>query len=555
MRSLFSKLFLILASACPAAPQQASEPPAPPPVPMSQRGGDAKADEPSPPLLYIRQYRILGAKALPRIDVEKAVYPYMGPACTEAHVEQARAALEKAYHATGRQTVSVSVPPQEVRFGVVKLQVTEGRVGRLRVRGSRYYDLDRIKAQTPSLAEGTLPVFEDVQRDILRLNRTAGLQVSPEIKPGVEPGTFDVDLKVKDKNPLRASLELNNRYSAGTTPLRANLSVSYANLWQAGHTLGLSAQTAPENTDDAKVLSGYYMFPLGERTNIMLMGTKQDSNVNTLGGAAVAGRGYVLGARAMVTLPQRTGFFHSLTAGLDFKHFDEELTVGATLRSTPIEYYPLSLAYAGTWLNKKGSTDLNTSINYAFRGMGSDIFEYDSKRYKAHGGWLYLRGDLSHLRDVASDWQIFGKVQGQASSDPLINSEQYAAGGLGTVRGYLESEALGDNAIAGSVEIRTPNLLRKRGAPDKAAALESETSTTPDTEWRFHLFADAALLKNYEALPEQEDEFSLMSIGAGTRFKLNKWLTGSVDAAVPLRTQGTTEEGETRVTFRLSAEF
>ena len=45
---------------------------------------------------------------------------------------------------------------------------------------------------------------------------------SPELKPGVEPGTVDIDLNVKDKLPLHGSVELNNRYSADTTKLRLN---------------------------------------------------------------------------------------------------------------------------------------------------------------------------------------------------------------------------------------------------------------------------------------------------------------------------------------------
>src|SRR5829696_1792449 len=59
--------------------------------------------EPAPgtapePAMYIREYRVLGSKHLPRIEVEEAVYPYLGPGRTFADVEQARAALEKAYH-------------------------------------------------------------------------------------------------------------------------------------------------------------------------------------------------------------------------------------------------------------------------------------------------------------------------------------------------------------------------------------------------------------------------------------------------------------------------
>ena len=60
-----------------------------------------------------------GARHLPRIDIESAVYPFLGPARTDADIEGARAALEKAYADAGYQTVAVSVPPQNIAAGVV----------------------------------------------------------------------------------------------------------------------------------------------------------------------------------------------------------------------------------------------------------------------------------------------------------------------------------------------------------------------------------------------------------------------------------------------------
>ncbi|MFX7705295.1 POTRA domain-containing protein, partial [Acinetobacter baumannii] len=81
----------------------------------------------------------------PQVEIEEAIYPFLGPGKTSEDVEKARAALEKAYHDKGFQTVSVAVPQQNVTGGVVTLKVSELKVGRLRVKNSRYFDLDRIK--------------------------------------------------------------------------------------------------------------------------------------------------------------------------------------------------------------------------------------------------------------------------------------------------------------------------------------------------------------------------------------------------------------------------
>src|SRR6202012_3135498 len=123
------------------------------------------------------------------------------------------------------------------------------------------------------LQEGRLPNFTDVTRDIVALNKMADRQVTPVLKPGVEPGTVDVDLNVKDTFPLHGSLELNNRYSPNTTPLRINGAINYSNLWQLGHTAGFSFQVAPERLEDAEVFSAYYSFSVTDNMSFIVLGT------------------------------------------------------------------------------------------------------------------------------------------------------------------------------------------------------------------------------------------------------------------------------------------
>lgn len=521
----------------------------PPEETVQNDGAETVAAEPT---FYIRQYRVRGAKELPRVDVEGAVYQFMGPECTQAHAEQARAALEKAYRDRGYQ-VAVSLPQQEVKHGVVYLEVTEGRVGRLSVKGSRYFSLERIKAKAPSLAPGKVLNFNDLKRDLLALNRHPDRQVlvqSDALKPGLEPGTLDVELTVKDELPLHGSIELNNRYSPDTTQLRINGAISYSNLWQAGHTLGLSFQVAPERPEDALVFSAFYNMPIEavEGLSLTVTGTKQDSDINTLGGAGVAGRGYMAGMRLNKTLPQGKSYYHSLSAGFDFKHFDQDVNIGDTTVATPIDYYPFTLTYGGTQVAKTHSTDVNASLVFHFRGMGSSSDMFDGKRYNADGGFVYLRADGSHTHDLQNGMQLFGKVQGQISSGPLVDSEQFSGGGLSNVRGYLESTALGDDALFGSAEVRSRSFI-------PIVLKEGETRPSRPNEWRVYAFCDAGILSNHDPLPEQDSDFSLASVGLGSRFRVRDHFNGSLDAAIPLLDQGTTEAGDITVTFRMWTDF
>jgi hemolysin activation/secretion protein len=494
---------------------------------------------------YIREYRVEGAKRLKNLEVEEAVYPFLGPSRTPEDVEQARAALEKVYHDKGYQTVSVAVPQQDPRRGVIRLEVIEGKVGRLRVNGARFFLPSKIKSEAASLAEGSVPDLNRVSKDIVGLNRLGDRRVTPVLRSGVVAGTVDIDLNVEDKLPLHGSLELNNRYSSNTTELRLNGGLSYSNLFQLGHTAGVNFQVAPENTDDALVFSGYYLARVSDGVSLMVQGTKQNSDISTLGGAAVGGRGEILGLRALYDLPSTQKFYQNFSLGIDYKNFSEEIVIGKDTISSPIEYYPISANYGVSLLDEKSFTEFNGSLNFHLRGMGSKSTDYENKRHNADGSYAFIRSDLAHTHDLWAGTQIYGKIQGQLSSQPLINGEQIAGGGLGTVRGYLEATALGDNGIFGTVEFRSPSLIGKAG----------KAGTPSPTEWRFHAFADGGLLDMYDPLPSQQSRFNFASVGVGTRIKVLNHYNGSLDAALPVIDQTDTLEGDIRVTFRGWADF
>jgi hemolysin activation/secretion protein len=506
----------------------------------------AKADEPVLGNIYIREYRLRGGKILTAREFEKAVYPFMGPRRGEQDVEQARQALEKAYKDRGYQTVYIEVPQQDARGGVIYLKAVEAPVGRLRVKGAKWYLPSDILKKAPSMQEGVVPDFNQVQKDLVALNQSPDRKVTPELRPGVVPGTVDIDLIVEDKSPFHGSIELNNRYNANTTPFRFNANVSYGNLWQLGHTFGLSYQVAPERADDARVFSGYYMLPVPgqDGLSLMLTGTKQDSNVSTLGGGAVAGRGEVLGFRLLKQLPSEDGFFHSLSFGMDYKNFEQDLIAAGTVNSSPVTYFPMTLSYSAGQVRKNSYTDLNLTTTFHLRGLGSnDTAEgLGIRRYQADDGFFHLRGDISHTHDLPGGFKAFAKIQSQLSGSSLINTEQVSIGGLSSVRGYLEATQLGDSGIIGTAELRSPTLL---GA---------EAKDSPD-EWRFYAFYDQGRVFVNKTLPAQANYFDLASVGIGTSIRWHEHLHGSVDLAVPLIDQPNAIANEFNARFRLWFDF
>ena len=507
--------------------------------------------------LNVQEYRVRGSKLLSGEEIGKAVYPFLGPYRTQQHIEEAASALQAAYHSRGYQTVEVAFANPSFVRGVVFLEVRERAVGTVRVTGAKFHMPSQIRRKFASLTPGGVPNFNDVQRDTLNIN-AAGLSVSPSLIP-VDDETVDFEILVKDEFPLKGNISLNNRYNQDTTPLRLSGGLSYENLWQWGHTLGFSFQVAPENPADATVYSAFYTIPMSPSWGITFSGMKQDSDISTLGGAAVVGRGEIYGIKANFDLPSELGgpFYHTMGLGLDSKHFDEDVAFAGEETKSPIDYYPMSLSYYASNTTKKGFTEGGLSAIWSFRGMGSDLIKFDNKRFRADGSFLLFKGDVSHVHDMKYGFQIMGKLQGQYTNYPLINTEQFAGGGVSTVRGYLEASALGDSGWFGTLELRSPSFLAKRKptkSQDAAEIVEDETDSNKN-EWRLHAFLDGGRLFLNQALPDQVDLFDLMSVGLGTRINLWDHFQGSLDAAMPLRDLGTTSEGDWFVSFSLSSEF
>ncbi len=514
----------------------------------------ARADAPAPPngpavapepAFDVEAYDVDGASLIGEGEIETAVDPYLGPGQTRETVEKARAALEKVYRDKGFQSVVVEIPPQSVADTVIRLHVIEAPIGRLRVTGSRYYDLARLKGEFPSLKEGQVANFTATQTELSDANRLADRQVSPVVRAGVAPGTVDVDLKVSDTLPLHASVELDNDHSADTTPLRLNATIHYDNLWQLGHSASFTYAVAPEDPAQQQVFAGSYLAPLWSTPwSLLAYGYDSNSNVATLGGVDVLGKGYVVGVRGVDQLPRLGDFSQSLSLGIDFKHFDQNVFVAGQKTVAPIEYWPLAASWTLTRQDNHGDLKVTTSLTANIRGLGGNTFEFQYARQFARPNFLHLNLDIAATQNLWRGMQLAERFSGQVSDYGLVSSEQFAAGGLTSVRGYLQAEAIGDQGFTGGVEVRSPVLATY--IPYVGRSFQ---------DLRLYAFADGGVVNVIAPLQDQTEEFDLASTGLGLRLQLLRYLKGELAVAVPLIDGSQTRAYRPRATFSVKSEF
>lgn len=518
----------------------------------------AAASAAEAPRFAILEYQIDGNSVLPVAAIEKAVLPFMGEGRQLSDVEAARMALEKAYQQAGYLTVFVDLPEQRVDSGTVALRVTEGRIERLRVTGSRYHDPGVIRDKVAALAEGGVPDFNQVQRQLAELSRD-DRRLQPVLKPGFAPGTVQAELKVDDKLPLAATLELNNRHAAATAPLRLQASLRYDNLFQIDHGIALTAITAPQATSQASVLAASYSVPTGGGKTLLASLTTSDSTVEPLGATTVLGKGTTFGLRWLQAFGS-TDSSHQVALGADYKNLKESVVSGSNAPDTletPLRYLPFQASHTGTWFSERGQASLTSSFTFGVRrllrrqvecpGNIGPVDQFACKRQGADGGFSVLRSDLRYTGTLASlPGQVALRLGGQVATQPLVSAEQYAVGGAESVRGYLEAEGSGDHAVLGSIEWRGPNLFVDAKA-DAAASFWNELVLLG--------FVDVARAITAQPLAGQAARVSLLGSGIGLRLRMRQNVNADLDLAWPLKATQSSPDKTPRIHVRVSAQF
>lgn len=459
-----------------ALPVQAQSTTSPPPA------SDAASGDPA---FDVYEYVVEGNTVLPNAVVERAVAPFMGPGRRFADLEQARAALEKAYQNAGYLSVLVSLPNQRVDEGEVRLEVVEAPLEKLRVTGSQYHLPSRIRDAVPSLKPGEVPHFPQVQEELAAL-QSANLQITPLVNASESGQAIDVDLKVEDKPPVSGSIEANNGQSYNTTRGRISASVSTTNLFQLGHTLGLSWQYAPNRPKDSNSLSLIYGLPLSDRDD--LLASLTDSRSDTLtkvsgtGPASTLTKGTFVGLRWSRRLGGLNWTIqHSFYTAIDYKHnrdFNNFLD-GAIVQRPPTRYPLLSAGYS---LTHNGAGDALTSFSTSLKGSthslagrevdcnGIRLEQFDCKRAGSSADFLVWQIGVGHGRPVFGDWRLNLSADVQLATGALPSGEQYSLGGPATVRGYFDYEQSGDQGWSTRAELVTPVWMEFAGIQATALA-------------------------------------------------------------------------------------
>lgn len=552
------------ASPAPQVPEPAAMPAPQEEPPRRMKNGEVA--------FRVSEFQVQGNTILKPDEIEQALSKYKGEETTASELEQARQGLEKLYRERGYPTVLVYLPEQTVESGTVRYNVVESRLAEVTVTGNEHYSTANILSRLPSFRPGTLLYEPTIVKELDAANANPDRKVAPVLKPGKEQGTVDVELKVKDRLPLHVKLTADNRGPLTTPSKRILAEAQYANLFDKDHILTVQTSQTPDDWGAVQSYGVSYVAPIKwPDHNLSAYFSIVESNSVLAAGSlpiapgniAVAGNAKVAGLRYSFPLASDPKATHLLSLGADYKRLEKTTAMfpgglGTAVVLSPIQYTPLSIGYAGFRADASGLTKaFATAKGYVagmipggrkvdFAGDPNDPVEKPGNRVGSTGNFAVVQAGMERDHALPEEFRLLAHVDGQWASEPLVPAEQYFAGGLDTVRGYVQNESLGDHACRARLEVTTPAL---------PIPFDRYFQPRYKLDVRGAFFWDHTSLWVRNTQRGQQDIFVLEGAGAGIRARFADRLNINLDQAIALRDATVTKKHDSFVHFLIELPF
>ena len=496
----------------------------------------------SAPIFVLRAIKVEGNTALDDPSIQKIAAPYIGKPVSVADLEEIRRQLTLLYINRGYINSGFTIPDQNVENGVVVFRAVEGRVTQIDVSGTKAFDPEFFQAR---LEQGLAIPFNvaDMEREQQILLQDPLVQrLNIELLPGLVPGEARAQAAVQEASPYSAVIQIANNQSPTVGETRGQLQGSVANILgygdilsaQYGRSLGINdgaiAYSVPIASDDTRINLRY--------------------DIN----------GTVVVAPGLSPL-NITSNYNSLALGLSrpfYRTAEQNLTLGLNLERREAQTFLLNMPFSFTSGSDNGKTNvtalrlyedyLDRDAEHAFAlrstlSIGLPTLGATVTSVPPTGNFVSWLGQAQYVRRVYQDWEAVVRSDLQLSNRPLFPIEQFALGGIDTVRGYREYLTVTDDAFFASAELRIP--VGKLRLPNLADTDEAGTVQIAP----FYDFGRAWNVDRSTPYPPD-----ISGVGAGLRWLVGSGVTAEVYYGKALRhvSAGTSLE-DRGIYFRLTA--
>ena len=438
------------------------------------------------------------------------------------------------YRSHGRPLVSVVFPRQDITDGNVRLIVVESKVNQIKVQEPKHFALRQIEKGL-HLHPGEPVDNQQLSQDIAALNRNPFRRTSALLSPGEKPWTTNIDIITEDRYPFRFYAGSDNTGNPVTEKSRLFAGINWGNALNLGHIASFQWTAA---LDLKKMMSytGSYTVPFSWGSTLTAFGgfSKIEPELTGLKSEGTSGQ---ISARYKIPLPTyNRRLTQEFTAGYDYKQTNNNLAFAATpsvaidTKTVELSQFTASYLVKYEWPQNSVSGWIDVYVS-PFRKWfeNQSATAYNRLQPGALPQYGYTQLTVNDEFEF-SKWSLWGQWRMQLSTNTLLPSEQFGLGGYSTVRGYQERLVNFDNALCLNFELRSPSwsffeYFKSKRARDTLYGLvffdlgygfPHQTENTP-----------VNLLLN-------PPDKTLIGVGPGLRYSIERYLTGRFDLGFPL---------------------
>jgi len=504
------------------ATQELRSPPQPPaPTPELRITTPPTAPvEPGGPQVWLRSVVFEGNTRFDDARLHEALGDVTGRAYDLAGLRMLADRLAAYYRAWDHPFARVIVPAQAMVDGQLRLQVIEGRYGRVVATG----DAAVAAGAAPflrSLRPGDRIEGIALERAVLVLADQPGHRIEPIVRPGEATGTGDLAVAVARTERFAGDLGIDNhgnRYT-GRHRGRANFHANSALLF--GDQVSLRGLYTDERLWFGSLAYAAPIGGSGLRGNAGLARTsyelgKEFASLGATGTADVASAGLSY----PLWRSQRASAVLSATY-VEKRLRDQRSVAGASddkrSRTTPVA---VSFDVRDGWMGG-GVTWGAFAVTQGTLDVGASLDAIDAATARTAGHFHKANLDLARLQSLPLGFTFFGRFSKQIAGDNLDASERFGLGGISGVRAYPVGEGFGDEGWFAQAEVRA--------------------AFGPYQPYVFH---DAGAVRiNKQQWTPGNNRRAVQGAGVGLRYTRGAWQS---DVAAAWRTAGGEAQSDTK---------
>ena len=389
----------------------------------------------------LRSVRIEGASVDPNI-LSDAARPYVGRMTDAAAITEIAQHISDVYAQSGDIALyTVTVPGQDFENGVLRLVVTEGYIEHIDLHGDTGGDVSRVVAMAQTLTAEHPLKRSTLERCLSLIRDLPGLTVDVRLLRGDKPGAVRLSIGLTQKR-YSVALSLNDSGNSLLGRWQMQADVSLYNLLREGE-----QTTASFGTSTQFNRYQYYAISHSEALGGGLRASFAYGYLRThIHAFSLTGDAQTLQVGLSYPLIRSTKENLSLTGSVDGIDSTNAL-LGIAIANENIRAARLSAAYS--LADPRWMLALSGSMSFGLDVFGARVTNPATETPEFRK--LVLQGSYNHM--LGEEWIVRLHTASQIAFDKLPVSELYALGGPEFGRAFPQSTALGDSALAESVEV------------------------------------------------------------------------------------------------------